>query len=100
MSSSSTTSHLWHSDGTLLSSKDQEWNLIYKGTRDGFSVDDFHRCCDKQGPTITVIRTKEGDYLFGGYTSVPWYNTPWYDFLTGESKADPHAFLFTLRNPH
>ncbi len=41
-----------------------EWHLLYKGNRDGFNAKDFHRLCDNKGPTITVIRTRQGK-LFG-----------------------------------
>lgn len=93
--------------GTLLTEEDQnqlnkfygndnqKWNLIYKGTRDGFTIDDFHRCCDSQGPTITVIQSLD-NYLFGGYTSVSW------NFHQGVKSGviDRTAFLFTLTNPY
>lgn len=93
--------------GTLLTPEDQlqlnkfygkenqKWHLIYKATRDGFSIDDFHRCSDSQGPTITVIETLD-KYLFGGYTSVNW------NFHQGMNIAveDRNAFLFTLANPN
>ncbi|UJR17917.1 hypothetical protein I4U23_004816 [Adineta vaga] len=38
----------------------KHWKLLYQGSRDGFHSKDFHRLCDDQGPTITVIRTKQG----------------------------------------
>jgi len=93
--------------GTLLTQEDQfqlnkfygtdnqKWNLIYKGTRDGFTIDDFHRCCDSQGPTMTIIQSLD-DYLFGGYTSISW------NFHQGIKSGviDQTAFLFTLTNPH
>jgi hypothetical protein len=93
--------------GTLLTQEDQvqlnkfyetdnqKWNLIYKGTRDGFTIDDFHRCCDSQGPTMTIIQSLD-DYLFGGYTSISW------NFHQGVKSGviDRNAFLFTLTNPH
>jgi hypothetical protein len=41
-----------------------EWCLLYKGSRDGFNAKDFHRLCDNKGPTITVIRTRQGR-IFG-----------------------------------
>ncbi|CAF1202195.1 unnamed protein product [Rotaria sordida] len=97
---------LQRGDGTLLSSEHQLklnefygkegqiWTLIYKATRDGFSASDFHRCCDNQDSTITVIQSTEGGYLFGGYTSVSWRSTEGY-------VLDPNnPFLFTLTNPH
>ncbi|CAF1609309.1 unnamed protein product [Adineta ricciae] len=42
----------------------KDWKLLYKGSRDGFHCKDFHRLCDNQGATITVIRTKQG-YICG-----------------------------------
>ncbi len=71
----------------------QKWELIYKATRDGFRAEDFHRCCDNKGPTITVIQSKNDNYLFGGYAEISWTGD-------GYLKKDPAAFLFTLTNPH
>ena len=93
--------------GTLLTKEDQfqlsqlygndnqKWNLIYKATRDGFTIDDFHRCCDNQGPTMTVIRCLD-NYLFGGYTSISWN----FQHDLKSAVTDRTAFLFTLNNPH
>lgn len=74
--------------------ENQKWNLIYKGTRDGFNIDDFHRCSDSQGPTMTIIQSLD-NYLFGGFTSISW------NFHQGAKSAveDATAFLFTLTNP-
>ncbi|CAF0723796.1 unnamed protein product [Adineta steineri] len=102
----STPRHLFL-DGTLLTPEDQlqlnkfygndnqKWHLTYKATRDGFAIDDFHRCCDSQGPTMTIIQTLD-KYLFGGYTSISW------NFHQGANTdaMDRTAFLFTLTNPH
>jgi TLD len=97
---------LFTGGGTLLSSEqqiklnefygkeDQKWILIYKATRDGFGSSDFHRCCNNKGPTITVIQSKDGGYLFGAYTSVSWTSIENYV----EDRNGP--FLFTLTNPH
>ncbi|CAF1049507.1 unnamed protein product [Adineta steineri] len=71
----------------------QKWELIYKATIDGFHSKDFHRCSDNRGPTMTIIQSKNGNYLFGGYTEISWTCDNTY-------KKDPNAFLFTLRNPH
>ncbi|CAF0762028.1 unnamed protein product [Adineta steineri] len=71
----------------------QRWELIYKATIDGFHTEDFHRCSDDRGPTLTIIQSKNGNYLFGGYTEISWTCDNTY-------KQDPNAFLFTLRNPH
>ena len=47
------------------------WELIYRGTRDGFGASSFHALCDNKGPTITVIKSV-GDCIFGGYSDVSW----------------------------
>jgi hypothetical protein len=72
----------------------QTWILIYKATRDGFPSTDFHRCCNNQGPTITVIQSNDGGYLFGGYTSISWNTRQNY------VQDDDNPFLFTLTNPY
>jgi hypothetical protein len=72
----------------------QKWMLIYKATRDGFTSTAFHKYCDNQGPTMTIIQSKPGRYLFGGYTSASWSSMKGY----AEDRYSP--FLFTLTNPH
>lgn len=69
-----------------------QFTLIYKGSRDGFAATKFHQNCDNKGPTVTVIKSKNG-YIFGGYTSQSWDSS-------GSYKPDNKAFLFTLTNPH
>lgn len=71
---------------------DQQWELIYKATRDGFSLEAFHKKCDGKGPTMTIIQSAR-KFIFGGYTSISWSTN------TGPKK-DTQAFLFTLTNPH
>ncbi|CAF1086741.1 unnamed protein product [Didymodactylos carnosus] len=71
----------------------QRWHLIYKAEKNGFAAKDFHRQCDGEGPTMTIIQSQEGNYLFGAFTMVPWTSQNGY-------KRDPNAFLFTLTNPH
>ena len=73
--------------------RDQEWQLIYKASRDGFDAIEFHTRCDNKGPTMTVIRSNN-NYLFGGYTSVAWTSS------VNGYQNDTNAFLFTLTNPH
>ena len=52
-----------------IGNNEQKWTLIYKATQDGFESTCFHLHCDHSGPTITVIESNNGGYLFGGYTS-------------------------------
>jgi len=64
--------------------------LLYRGTRDGESSNNFHSKCDNQGPTITLCKNDKG-YIFGGFCSIPWIGS-------GQYKTAPNSFLFTLNN--
>jgi outer membrane murein-binding lipoprotein Lpp len=70
----------------------QQWQLVYRGTRDGFRDNVFIRCSENQGPTLTLILANK--YLFGGFTNASWKN-----ITKGVWSNDPTAFLFTLTNP-
>ena len=68
------------------------WKLIYRGTRDGFGAKDFHRECDGVAKTVTIIKTTNGN-IFGGYTDLPWSSpTKITDYI------DNNAFIFSLVN--
>ena len=85
-------------DSTLYVSKFVEWlnvdefELLYRGTRDGMSLKAFHKRCDNQGPTLTLARNDKG-HIFGGYFSVPWTSP-----AKGSYRQSPNSFLFTLTN--
>ena len=64
--------------------------LIYRGTRDGMTPNDFHNKCDNKGKTICLF-LNDKDNIFGGYSSIPWTNN-------GGSKTANDCFLFTLSN--
>jgi hypothetical protein len=70
------------------------FQLLYRGSRDGFRGLDFHKGCDNHSRTIVLIQSENGS-VFGGYIPVPWSSGPSW-------AADPTltGFQFTLRNPH
>ena len=35
--------------------------IRYKGSRDGWMIDDFHRNCHKRGNTVTLFKIKDND---------------------------------------
>jgi hypothetical protein len=49
--------------------RNSRFNLLYRGTRDGFGSSNFHCKCDGHHDTITLIRTTK-DFIFGGYTPI------------------------------
>lgn len=71
---------------TEVRRKDPE--LLYRGTRDGFSSQAFHAHCDGKGPSVVLLQSAEG-HVFGGFTEASW------DSSAG-NKTCSQAFLFML----
>jgi hypothetical protein len=71
----------------------KKWNLLYRGTRDGFGSGAFHTRCDGHANTLTIILTTKG-YVFGGFSPISWDSSNAY-------KADmtKESFLFSLISP-
>ena len=63
-------------------------NLLYRGTRDGFSPQDFYSKAEGKGATLTIM-ISDNSRKFGGYTSKSWIRDP--KFIN-----DTEAFLFSL----
>jgi hypothetical protein len=69
------------------------WQLLYRGTRDGFGSTDFHAKCDEQSNTVAIILTTNGS-IFGGFTPIAW------DSSSGDKPDNTgKSFLFSLKNP-
>jgi hypothetical protein len=70
----------------------KKWQLLYRGSEDGFRGSDFHRKCDGRRNTLNVILTTN-DFIFGGFTPVPWDSG-------GSYRADStmKSFLLTVKN--
>ena len=85
-------------DKELFVKKLSEWcgtenfELLYRGSRDGFGASNFHGLCDNKGKTLVLIKNTSG-HVFGGFASIPWS-------CSGGSKQAPGSFLFTLTNMH
>ncbi len=74
-----------------LFSEKCSFNLLYRATRDGSYPKDYHKKCDNQGPTLTLIKT-DNNRKFGGYVSK--------DREYGTAKEvyvkDKNAFIFSI----
>jgi hypothetical protein len=68
-------------------------SLLYRGSRDGFGVSDFHAKCDNKGATLTIVKSTEG-CIFGGYSDQSWESRGF-----GYYKSSSRAFLFSMVNP-
>lgn len=70
----------------------KQLDLIYRMTRDGATLNDFHSRCDNQGPTVTLFKTSSGRSC-GGYVSESWDSPPG---GCGYWKEDYSAFLISF----
>ncbi|KAG9288964.1 hypothetical protein G9A89_000681, partial [Geosiphon pyriformis] len=68
---------------------ENEFKLLLRGSRDGFSPNDFHRLCDNKGATVTVIKVKGTGQLIGGYNPESWHSRG--ELIDGEGN-----FIFSL----
>ena len=46
--------------------------LLFNASVDGLTSTMFHQKCDGQGPTLTVVKSKEYNRVFGGLTTLDW----------------------------
>ena len=49
-----------------------EFQLLTRGSRDGFIGNVFHKMCDNKGPTVTILRLKNEASILGGYNPLNW----------------------------
>lgn len=66
------------------------FKLVYAGSRDGYSNEDFHRKCDNISKALVIYKTIDG-FIFGGYAETSWDNVSLF-------KYDDKAFIFSLKN--
>ncbi|PKY47724.1 hypothetical protein RhiirA4_463085, partial [Rhizophagus irregularis] len=48
------------------------FNLLVRGSRDGFSEKIFHEYCDDKGSTITIVHVKNSNEILGGFNPFNW----------------------------
>ena len=58
--------------GTSL--EDKELECVYKGSKDGWSAIDFHKCVDGKGSSLVVGLSRSGQ-VFGGFNPLGWRST-------------------------
>ena len=66
------------------------FEIIFAMNINGTSSKDFHKHCDNQGPTLTLVKTTKNK-IFGGFTPLDWD-------ITGIDKIDENnqTFVFSL----
>ena len=73
----------------IAPNKNLKYELLYRATRDGDTLNDFHQKCDNKSPIIVIGKTPKG-YIFGGYTKIK------LNYTKNEFLYDSTAFVFSL----
>ena len=74
-----------------MGNKNYKTKLRYRGSRDGWMHEDFHRMSDGLGPTVTLMKIKDNEQCIGGFTSAQWVSPE-----IGTYATDTTAILFNL----
>ena len=72
----------------LNTNKSFELKLLFRGSIHGNNAEAWHKKCNNIGNTITIVKS-DYDYIFGGFTTIPWCNS------SGDI-IDNNAFIFTI----
>ncbi|RGB42398.1 hypothetical protein C1646_751052 [Rhizophagus diaphanus] len=68
-----------------------EYKLLFRGSRDGFLRNKFHKICDHKSRTITIIKVKGSNEILGGFNPIEWMS----DKRWGITKD---SFIFSFNN--
>ena len=73
----------------LDNSKTMKLSLLFRASRDGDTTSAFHKKVDGISPTLSLIQTKNNNYIFGGFTDHSW------DSSSGCVKTN-NTFMFSF----
>ncbi|GBB92188.1 hypothetical protein RclHR1_01980013 [Rhizophagus clarus] len=68
-----------------------EYNLLLRGSRDGFEPQNFHLKCNNKGATLVIIKLKNSCRMIGGYNPIKWSGSKL--FLNSDK-----SFIFLFSN--
>ena len=74
-----------------MSNKKFKTELRYRGSRDGWRANDFHRMSNFLSSTATLFKIKDNGHCIGGFTSKMWGSPETHIYET-----DSTAMLFNL----
>ncbi|RHZ81566.1 hypothetical protein Glove_117g105 [Diversispora epigaea] len=72
-----------------------KFELVLRGSRDGFAPQTFWNICHGQARTVVVIKVKGTDEILGGYNPLAWDNSNTNGYKWIETI---YSFIFSLKN--
>ncbi|RHZ66617.1 hypothetical protein Glove_306g82 [Diversispora epigaea] len=70
-----------------------EFQLILRGSKDGFVTQTFWNMCHGHAGTVVIIKVKGTDEIIGGYNPLMWDNS-----TGGVYRETKDSFIFSLKN--
>src|ERR1043166_8304268 len=70
-----------------------KFELLLRGSRDGFTPKKFHELCDDKPITVTFIKVKGTEVILGGYNPIIWKSS---DKDVWSKTKD--SFIFSFKN--
>ncbi|RGB35301.1 BTB/POZ domain-containing protein [Rhizophagus diaphanus] len=65
------------------------FDLLYRASRDGKDINQFHNKCDNKGATIVITQVEGTNQIIGGYNPLAWDSS-------NSSKTTTNSFIFSL----
>ncbi|CAB4437662.1 unnamed protein product [Rhizophagus irregularis] len=66
------------------------FELLFRGSRDGFTPSKFHEICDNKSRTITIFKVSGSSEILGGYNPIEW--------TSGGFSSTKNSFIFSFKN--
>ena len=88
----------WIDNGQEVLPSQHEFNLLLRGSRDGFDINTMRNKCNGQGACIAVIKVKESGIIIGGYNPLGWnyYSGGYYRNNHDYWGSTTESFIFSL----
>ncbi|RHZ66633.1 hypothetical protein Glove_306g66 [Diversispora epigaea] len=74
-----------------------EFQLILRGSKDGFALQTFLNVCHGYAGTVVIIKVKGTDEILGGYNPLIWDNSNT-SIVGGVYRETKDSFIFSLKN--
>ncbi|POG83110.1 hypothetical protein GLOIN_2v1761579 [Rhizophagus irregularis DAOM 181602=DAOM 197198] len=68
-----------------------KFELLLRGSRNGFTPKNFHELCDNKSNTVTFIKVKGTDEILGGYNPLVWNSS-------SDLGQSLDSFIFSFKN--
>ncbi|GBB84904.1 hypothetical protein RclHR1_01150008 [Rhizophagus clarus] len=75
-----------------------KFKLLLRGSCDGFEPVKFHKICDNQYNTITIVKVKGSNEILGGYNPVAWESRKYSGICDEAFSTTKDSFIFSFRD--